>query len=686
MLMRKLFFIILASGVLFSIGSVAKAQQGIEKKDSISQQKLAKENDTATHLTSHVSIDTTVKNHKQQKDSIINPSLPQKDTFFLAKKKGLLGWLGNSIATDPPVVTVVKTVNPYLKFAGKTIKSIEFLSIGFDRNINDTTLLHKDLGARIAEAFHKNTKAKVIQNDLLFKEGQKVFPYLIADNERLLRSQPYLSDARILIITDPDDRGGVDIIVITKDVFSIAVSTIDLSRGGLQGIEKGKVIARDENFAGTGSRVEGGISYDETRKDQFGYMGEIIRRNIKGSFINWDMFYQNFNGSFSGSGDQETYIYSNFEKPLASEYMHWTGALDLSYRNNLTSLYAANDTPVINNRTLFQRIYQYDYYNIDAWYGYNIGSRNFLYKNAESRYHKFIALRGIDKQFLTLPDSVYTNHYEYVSTKAVLGELSVFRQTLYKTNYIYGFGLTEDVPEGFSASFIGGWTDEVGVGRDTSITEQTHERQAPYYGIATEITHFTRKGSYYDITLRGGGYSNHSFEDVGVLLNVLHFTRLRRMTPTWFNRFFVTAGFAKQINPDTLLTQPLTLQSSNFGLPKYNSGILATQIRTTVKFEADFYNNVKHAGFKFAPFAFADVAVLTPYNEDINLDPQNVYTEVGVGLRTRNENLVFGTIQFKLYIFLHQNPSQLPYPDVSTNPVFRFNSTFINRPDFVVDN
>jgi hypothetical protein len=681
MLMRKLSFIVAMCLVFFSIGIMAKAQT-IQSKDTTAPKNVAPK-DTTTH----VSIDTTIKHyHQPPKDSLMNPNPPRKDTFFLAKKKGLLGRLGNSIATDPPLETVVKTANPYLKFAGKTIRSIEFLSIGFDRNINDTTQIRKDFGERIGEAFHKNTKARVIQNDLLFKEGEKVFPYLMADNERLLRSQPYLSDARILIITDPENKGAVDVIVITKDVFSIAVSTIDVSKGGLQGVEKGKVIARDENFAGSGTRVQGGVSYDVSRKNQFGYLGEILRRNIRGSFINWDLGYDNFNGSFSGSGDQETYLYSNFQKPLVSEYMHWTGALELSYRNNLTSLYTANDTPVINNRTPFQRVYKYDYYNIDAWYGYNIGSRNFLYKNAEERYHKFIALRGIDKQFVTLPDSVYLNHYEYVSTKAVLGEVSVFRQTLYKTNFIYGFGLTEDVPEGFSASLIGGWTDEVGVGRDTSVLEQKHERQAPYYGVATEITHFTKKGSYYDITIRGGGYSQHGFQDVGLLLNVLHFTRLKKMTPNWYNRFFITAGFAKQINPDTLLTQPLTLQSSNYGLPKYNSGILATQIRTTVKFEADFYNNVKHAGFKFAPFAFADVSVLTPYTEDINLDPKNVYTEVGVGVRTRNENLVFGTIQFKLYIFLHHDPSQLPYPDVSTNPVFRFNSTFINRPDFVVDN
>jgi hypothetical protein len=169
------------------------------------------------------------------------------------------------------------------------------------------------------------------------------------------------------------------------------------------------------------------------------------------------------------------------------------------------------------------------------------------------------------------------------------------------------------------------------------------------------------------------------------LANVFHFTPLKKITPTWFNRFFVTVGIAKQINPDTLLTAPLILQSQQYGLPHYNSNpaILPGQIRTTINFEADFYNNVKHLGFKFAPFVFADVSAITPYNESYSNN--NRYSEVGAGFRTRNENLIFGTIQVKLYFFL--NPIQAPfYPDISSDNVFRYNSTFIGEPDFVVDN
>src|ERR1700743_221376 len=146
MLIRKLFLIAITSCAFFFIVPMAKAQQTIgQKKDTTAPNPIAPK-DTTTH----VSVDTTIKHyHQLPKDSLMNPNPPQKDTFFLAKKKGLLGRLGNRVAPDLPLETVVKTVNPYLKFAGKTIRSIEFLSIGFDRNINDTTLIRKDLGERI---------------------------------------------------------------------------------------------------------------------------------------------------------------------------------------------------------------------------------------------------------------------------------------------------------------------------------------------------------------------------------------------------------------------------------------------------------------------------------------------------------------------------------------------------------
>ena len=655
MLVRKYFFFILINCLPFCIITIAKAQQSVNKNDTIQP----------------AFVTDTSKNKGIKSHNDIGSSATTKDTFFLAKKRGLLGRLGRSIATEPTPETVEKTVNPYLGYAGKTIKSIEYLSIGFDRNINDTTLIKRDIGERIADAFHRKTRPAIIQHNLLFREGDKVFPYLLADNERLLRQQPFLEDARILLILDPENKGAVDLIVVTKDVFSISAN-VDIA--DITG--RGRIELKDENFAGTGSRVMGGVYYDKLRSPKTGYVGELLRRNLKGSFIDWDLYYNNFNGTFNGSGNEEVNIYSNFDKPLLSEYMHWTGGLGINYRQNINAFVTD---------TVFNKLYKYNYYNIDMWYGYNIGSKKLLYTNKETRYHKFIALRAINKQFQSHPDSILQYHYAYVSTKAILGEISLFRQNFYKTRFIYGFGLPEDVPEGLSVSLIGGWANQSGF----NPLGDKHERSAAYFGLTSEITSFTRKKSFYDLTFRIGGYdANNNFEDAGLLINLQHFTKLKKMANNWYNRFFVNIGFAKQFNPDTLLTAPLILQGQ-YGLPYYNysSAILPTQVRTTIKLEADFYNNVKHAGFKFAPFAFSDMSLLTPYGKDYL--QSDIYSAVGLGVRARNDNLVFGTIQVKLYYFLHNItiPGMMSiYPDVSTNPIFRYNSTFITKPDFVVEN
>ena len=71
--------------------------------------------------------------------------------------------------------------------------------LGFNQDINDTTPQHRNLGVRIADALHTKTKEKFIKANLFFNEGDKVYPYLLADNERHLRSLIFMQDARIAL-------------------------------------------------------------------------------------------------------------------------------------------------------------------------------------------------------------------------------------------------------------------------------------------------------------------------------------------------------------------------------------------------------------------------------------------------------------------------------------------------------
>jgi hypothetical protein len=90
-------------------------------------------------------------------------------------------------------------------------------------------------------------------------------------------------------------------------------------------------------------------------------------------------------------------------------------------------------------------------------------------------------------------------------------------------------------------------------------------------------------------------------------------------------------------------------------------------------------------GFNIAPFVFSNIS----YLKLSAADPAEgaVYSALGAGLRTRNENLVFGTIELKAYYFpkVVANMNRFNI-SVSSNLRFRFQTDLIRKPDFVVVN
>jgi hypothetical protein len=95
-----------------------------------------------------------------------------------------------------------------------------------------------------------------------------------------------------------------------------------------------------------------------------------------------------------------------------------------------------------------------------------------------------------------------------------------------------------------------------------------------------------------------------------------------------------------------------------------------------------YYNTNKILGFRLAPFVFTDLTLLKPVGANFN--KSDFYSAVGGGIRTRNENLVFGTVELKAYFFPRTNADMNVWKiDLNTNIRFKYNSSFIKRPDFV---
>jgi hypothetical protein len=591
-----------------------------------------------------------------QKQLAAQEPVNKKDTFFLAKKTGLLGRLGKSIATSGVDEVPQKIENQFLQYKGKIIRSIQLQSLGFERNIYDTNLVKYNFGIGIANLLHKNSKENVIRRNLFFKETDRLYPYLIADNERYLRALEFIQDARIIVGFTENSTDSVDIVVLTKDIFSlgITVKIDDKTRGNVE--------VEEENFAGSGTKILLHGLYDETRNPVKAFSAGLTKRNIGGSFIDWTMGFSNFVQSFNSGRQEVTNMFTRWDKPLVTPYIPTTGSLEAGY-------YRTNNAYVSDS--LYLQDFRYEYYTIDGWLGYSLDSRRSIYANKEIKVHNFIAVRAFNQHFFKAPLIQKTApNPAYINSIGALASINVFKQSFYKTNFIYGFGRNEDVPEGFSAVLTGGYV----------IREKI---KRPYAGIDFAFFHFNKKGFFTNYTFKLGSYFRYKrFEDADVLFNIEHFTRLKKLSSKWYHRIFIASGITAQVNP--FYNTPLFI-NSNYGLPYFNPENIDADLRSTVKAESVFYSTKKILGFRFAPFAFTDFSLLRPLKQ--SFCKSDLYTALGGGVRTRNENLVFGTIELRGYYFPRTNGGMKGWKvELNSNIRFKYNSNFIKRPDFIIAN
>src|SRR5690606_38285853 len=112
----------------------------------------------------------------------------KKDSFFLAKKKGILGRIGRSISKKDEPVSPVSSKRTYKQFHGKKIRHIIIKPVGFNYIMGDSVKQKNSLPVRVANSLHVNSSTELIRKNLFFKEGQNFYSLQVADNDRYLRT------------------------------------------------------------------------------------------------------------------------------------------------------------------------------------------------------------------------------------------------------------------------------------------------------------------------------------------------------------------------------------------------------------------------------------------------------------------------------------------------------------------
>jgi hypothetical protein len=530
-------------------------------------------------------------------------SLQKKSITKRAFSQGL-----KLISTNPKdTIEAEKSINPYLQYTDKIIRNITIEKIGFEKSIYDSAKRVKKAVTKLANTLHVDTREKTVRQHLFFQANSLLNPYKLADNERFLRDRDFILDSRIVVLP-VEGTDSVDVTVITRDVFSLG--------GTLGGSfpSAPEIGIYDANVDGRGQRVEFTSLIDNERDPKFGYSLLYRKSSLFGSLTNFDVQYTELNDGRSYGAETEYAFLIRLARPLVSPYSRIAGGLEVS-QNWSKNVYNEADTAFLSYR-----------YNIfDAWAGYNFG----VHKEITNRNRKFLAFRYYDGTFIDQPEQPeYVEEKKFNSAVGYLTEFTFYRQNYLKTRYVFGFGRTEDIPYGVSLGVTGGYINELQLGR-------------PYGAVKFNYGEATKKGNFARILFQAGGFSNKGkLEDIVVQTGGAYFTRLWQID-RYKMRTYVSATYTHLLNQ----TIANWLDVSKNEIPGFEIDSLEADQRLALHLESAIYTPWSLLGFRFAPFLAFDIVGIRCKSCEAQNDS---FFGISSGFRTRNENLIFGSMELKI--------------------------------------
>ena len=545
-------------------------------------------------------------------------------------------WFGRQNVNVAPL-TNEETVNRFLKHEGKVISQISIIRFdAFGYSVYDTTIKPERNIEKFGNSLHLKTWKKIIQNNLLFKEGDKVVPLDLAETEQLLRQSNFFEDANILVQL-LSDSNHVHVYVITKDIWTISAGVQYSS------LEKMKLALSERNFAGLGIRAKAIAYYNKTFTDKWSYQGEFDVPNYFGSYISSSFFVRK-------GHSYETYL-MRFNRDFFASKTKYAGGIEL----------LKSDEPyrVFTDDSVVQISYQ----SQDWWIGRSV--RVSRRSGTSAPLNLVFALRYYRRDYFQSPPvSIYLNPIFHSAENYVVS-LGLSNQNIYRSSLYFGFGNTEDIPVGFKIQATSG------------IQQSTFQRRFLIGGelSAAEVTPW----GYLFLSSRLGGYlaEGPKVEQAVINLRAQYFSNLYhigRSDIRHFIRYDFTRGAARFSGE-----REYVVLTNNYGVRGLRSPDLYGQTRLMFNFESMLYSPHYIYGFRPAFFVFADFGMV---GESDELIYQNtLYSGFGVGLRLKNESLIFPTFLFRIGYYPKLPPdAEVAYWFISTENRRNFEQFRIKEP------
>ncbi len=505
---------------------------------------------------------------------------------------------------DSTEVRLVKEITYFGQFIGKRINSIEVSCNGLFETPPKPGSLRG-----MANSVHHTTSERAIRRNLLFRDGDTLDPLVMMKNQQLINNLPYISNAIIMVNPSADDPNGVDVFVFTRDTWSISADMSSVPPGNYY------ISLYDNNFLGSGTRL--GVRTYVSLKDNLygGNMFEYSVPNLWGSFYKVDLL--------AGVGYDEYYYKGLLHRDfiLTTDYMVGVSG---SYSRYYESQVLADTIQLIRRA------------KADAWAGrswyadpinssvYVIGSANF-------------------ERYFRRPEVRADSNTYYHDRQAALLSIGVYRESFYRGNMIFGYGVIEDIPYGHKFEVTAG-------------PVRSEFRNGWYGGFTLSAGRQLALGY-----LRGEVFANSYFFDgnprQGMMgANANYFSNLLG-AGTWRIRLFNNVRYLR--GTDRLLGEGERLPFTGTDRPRGLSCYLAYgDNRLIISNETVFFAPFELYGFRFAFYSFADAGWL---GDRTAVFENDFFATLGVGFRVKNERLIFKAIQFR-FGFAFGKQGRTTYP------------------------
>lgn len=575
---------------------------------------------------------------KEIQDHIVPDTLVQNETIQRYRKfyddlesasenSRFMRWIYRAVVTDdrrselPTDTRLRDELEYFTQYEGKKVRDI-FI---YRNNIFDEKDEEKRV-YRFLNGIHSVTNEKQISRNLLFKSGDGINPQLMVQNERLLRDLPFLSSASIILFPDNEDPDIVDIFIVTRDKWSIGAEF----RTALQ--EGYYLRIYDENFLGSGKQL-GVRTYVNYKKPLYGgNMFEYSMSNMFGSFFDSEFY--------AGKGYEERNYSAQVKKDfiISTDYMaggiaSWKRYYDFQLLTDTVNLIKATD-------------YQ-------LW-----GGKSFNIKALKSSVFLTGGYRNVN--YKERPEVVADSNTYYHSNQTLLFGVGLYRESFYQGNMIYGYGTTEDIPYGFKLEF--------------NIGRYWGEFDNRWYGLASFTTGRQSRIGYLRGEITGTTFITNGgrLRQGALYMDLKWFSNLFYMKRSYL-RQFIDIRYSRGYGRDRGEGERLTFYDVDGPEGYRGSERMTGNNRLVLNTETVVFSPLYFYGFRFAFFAFADIAWIG----DKSFVYQNdFYSTLGVGVRIKNERLVFKTIQLRLGLAINNNGfpkyTHLRYTSLSTLEGLRF--------------